>query len=357
MQKIRNFGQHSPVLQKILLFCLIIGAFGLSSCTLLKPADRKRIPVVLQPLNEADEGKLFAEVNRLAKINSIRGKLDVSFEDNSFAESGIAEKYKTANGDVAVQRPGNIYLKIEAPFVNLDIAQMTSNGKKFCIAILQGSEKIKRFVCGTNNADYSKLQEKVSEVTKNGGTDDKTRKTVSALASLRPQHFTDALLMQPIEENKVEYSYIKSEIFQEEDDPTTRKSVIARVIRGYYLLDEMKKDENNGLFLTRRFWFDRVGGIRLARLQIFQKNGKLEADIAYGAEKSFTEKGDYTMPVRVEVTRWQEKYKMSLTYQAPEAVVIGRVFPSSTFELQNKWNLPEMNLDDELTKKLASVDR
>ena len=43
----------------------------------------------------------------------MRAKMDFEIEDNSYAELGLAEKYKTADGDVVVQRPANICLKFK----------------------------------------------------------------------------------------------------------------------------------------------------------------------------------------------------------------------------------------------------
>ena len=67
--------------------------------------------------------------------------MDIVFEDTSFAEAGIAEKYKQADGQITVQRPGKIYLIIQVPFIAKDIAQMTSNGESFRVAVLQGDDK------------------------------------------------------------------------------------------------------------------------------------------------------------------------------------------------------------------------
>jgi hypothetical protein len=98
--------------------------------------------------------------------------------------------------------------------------------------------------------------------------------------------------------------------------------------------------------IVRRFWFDRVGGIRLARQQIFDAKGEIESDITYGAMGNLTDTGEYNgLPLRIEVTRPKEKYKMSLTYQSPESVTIGKSYNPDVFVLENRWNLPEVDLD------------
>ena len=112
---------------------------------------------LLTPLAEADTPQLIAMVNSLVAVRSIRAKVDIQFEDTSFATSGIAEKYRTADGEIVVQRPGKVYLIVRAPFVASDIAQMTSDGERFRIGIFQGDDKYKKFFRGTNAAVYSKL--------------------------------------------------------------------------------------------------------------------------------------------------------------------------------------------------------
>ncbi len=101
-------------------------------------------------------------------------------------------------------------------------------------------------------------------------------------------------------------------------------------MRGYYLLDELKKEENGELKIVRRFWFDRVGGIRLARQQIFDTKGEIESDIIYGQEGNLGANGEYNnLPLRIQVTRPKEKYTMSLTYQSPASVSIGKTYPAT----------------------------
>jgi hypothetical protein len=146
-----------------------------------------------------------------------------------------------------------------------------------------------------------------------------------------------------------------STIFQiEEDETQGKKSPLRRVTRGYYLLDEFAKGDNGGLVIARRFWFDRVGGVRLARQQIFDARGEIESDIIYGAEGNLTNTGEYNrLPLQIVVTRPQEKYSMRLTYQTPEAVTIGKTYPAAAFVLENTWELEEVDLDKRLQEEAA----
>ncbi len=302
----------------------------------------------------APQAVLMREVDRFAKVNSMRAKMDLKFEDTSFAEFGSKEVYREADGEVVVQRPGMILLKVRVPIIKSDVAQMTSDGETFRVAILQdgGSGKYKKFVKGTNAADYSGLQKVLNAGNGNGGNGKAVKESVNAFANLRPQHFTDAMLVRPTSEANV---YTQSSIFEiEEDSSVEKKSPLRKVMRGYYMLDEFTKQADGSLKIGRRFWFDRVGGIRHARQQIFDAMGEIESDIIYGREGNLTETGSFTnLPLEIQVTRPKEKYSMKLTYQTPEAVTIGTAFPAAAFTLQNTWNLEEVDLDKKLSEAVA----
>lgn len=339
--------QRKPLARSAGLMLLLGCVFLASGCaSLFGVKQQVKVPPLLTPISNASTTQLVAEVNRLASVRSLRGKIDIQFQDTSFAESGLAEKYRTADGTVYLQRPGQIYLKIQAPFVGTNIAEMTSDGDRFRVAVLQGDEKFKRFVTGTNSAQYKRLSMNgnAEAAKKSKGMDDK--RTVSVLSNLRPQHFTDALLIRPIlpraESGLV---YARSDVYEEEADTRSRSKKGARVVRPYYLLDELAPGGETGAHLLRRFWFDRVGGIRLARLQTYDTDGTLITDVVYTEPKSFGESGALMLPSRIEITRPQDLYKLSVTYQAPESVVVDKQYEPSVFVLENKWQLPEVNLD------------
>jgi hypothetical protein len=340
-----------PLSRCVIILMLFVGLVASSGCnTLFGVKKNVNVPPLLGPLAEAATDQLIAEVNRAARVRSIRGNVDIQFQDTSFAESGISEKYRTADGKVILQRPGQVYLSIQLPIVNSDVAQMTSDGQHFRVAVLRGDEKYKRFVRGTNSAVYPKLSMDEKDK-KRDGKDKKAseQRAVSALSNLRPQHLTDALLVRAIEPRAQSgLVYAQSEFYLEENatgaDARAAKAG-GRIVRGYYLLDELTPGGTGGARLTRRFWFDRVGGIRLARLQTFDERGTLITDVAYYDPKPFGEGGTLTLPSRVEITRPHDSYKLSLTYQSPADVTIDRQWQPEIFVLENKWGLPEVDLD------------
>src|SRR5437667_4183110 len=166
-----------------------------SACHLVhKPVGVEKL---LTPLADTDTPHLINLVNGFVKARSIRGKVDIQFEDTSFATSGIAEKYRTADGSIILQRPSKVYLIVQGPLA-IDIAQMTSDGEHFRIAILKGDDKYRRFVSGSNNAVYQKLETDGSDPAKKGKRQAEAQ-TVQALSNLRPQHLTDALMVSQID--------------------------------------------------------------------------------------------------------------------------------------------------------------
>lgn len=330
-----------------LVLILISASMFAAGCGLFGTHKKVQVPQLLTPLTEADTARLISEVNRLASVNSVHGKVDLIFEDTSFADTGIAEKYKQADGMITVQRPGQIYLIIQVPFIAKDIAQMTSNGETFRVAVLQGDEKYRRFVKGTNNAVYEKMDgdEKPAPAEKPKKVMN-AKEAVNALSNLRPQHLTEALLISPIADAAQSgLSYARSEFYQEEPDNRPQAKANMRVVRAYYLLEEFSQTKPGELRLTRRFWFDRVNGIRLARIQSFDDHGLLITDVAYWDEKPFGETAQVNLPSRIEITRPHDHYKLSIAYQAPASADINREFHPEAFVLENRWQLPEIDLD------------
>jgi len=321
------------------LFALLL----ISGCSLIhKKVETEKL---LTPVANATTPELIAAVNKLVDVQSIHGLVDIQFEDTSFATSGLAEKYRTVPGSITLQRPGKIYLIIQAPLVASDIVQMTSDGEHFRIAILKGDEKYRKFVKGTNSAVYAKL-----DMDGNTKPSDKNSETqaVNALSNLRPQHLTDALLINPINTQAPGTLYVQSEFFESEKD-TTKSDSNKRVVRGYYFLDEVIANGDKGARLSRRFWFDRVGGIRFARLQSFDENGVLVNDVTYGPVTKFGAEGNLMLPAKISLTRPHDQYKISVTYQTPETLSINHEYKPDAFILINKANLPEVDLDEKKT--------
>jgi hypothetical protein len=339
----QNNNAVSPTAKARLLITLALSIILplATACNLVRKA--VEVEKLLSPLAEANTSQLITLINAQSAVRSIHGKVDIQFEDTSFATSGIAEKYRTADGSITLQRPSKVYLVVQGPLAIGDVAQMTSDGEHFRIAVLKGDEKYRRFVSGTNAATYAKLDGNGDDPSLKGKANNEAQ-AVKALSNLRPQHLTDALLTRPLDPRAPGVMYSQSEFFQSEKDPAKPESS-KRVVRGYYLLEELEAAADGTARLLRRFWFDRVSFIRLARLQTFDEKGVLVTDVTYGNVRKFGVEGNAQLPVQVSLTRPQDHYKISITYQAPESVNIDRDYPAEAFVLANKWGLPEVNLD------------
>lgn len=333
------------------LAALLAAVILLPGCGIFSAKSKIAVPQLLTPLAEADTPKLVEEINRLAGVRSLNGRIDITFLDTSFAECGIADLYRTADGRVIVQRGGQIYLLIQGP-LEVRIAEMSSTGERFWAALYKGDEKYRRFVTGTNNAVYDALPANgkgtSADCRRNGKMQEaaKQRATVSALSSLRPQHFTDALLVPAAAiDPSGAVSYAQTEEFVEEPDARQGAKKSARVVRGYYVLSELKPAAPGRALLQRRFWFDRVGGIRLARVQTYNERGQLVTDVVYSDPKPFGEGGTQRLPAQMELTRPQEHYSIRIAFQDPLAVKVDQPYGADTFILKNESSLPEVDLD------------
>ncbi len=350
MLKFFNASRIAPA--RLLLPVLILSVLSTSGCGLFGAKRKIDVPPVVGPLMNADKNRLIEEVNRLSTVKSIYGKVDIRFEDTSFAAYGVTDRYRLVDGTISLERPSKIFLAIQLLFV--DIAQMASDGEHFRVAVLQGEERYKRFVKGTNSAVYPKLVEPEATPASAKNKNEKSQKeTVSALSNLRPQHLTDAFMIRPIEMGS-SLLYAQSEFFQEEQDYRPQAKKGARIMRGYYLLEEFSTTTPGEAKLLRRFWFDRVATIRLARLQTYDDRGSLVNDVSYYNEGPVGSTTTASLPSRVEITRPQDKYKLSISYQDSGAVVLDRGFGPKAFVLENKWGLPEVDLDAQQKKVTAN---
>jgi hypothetical protein len=323
----------------------------LSGCGLFKASKRIAVPQPLTPLVEADMAQMFEEINRLGAVKSLNGRVDIQFLDTSYAECGLAEKYRTADGRLVVQRPGQVYLTVQVPVIGSKVAEMSSTGERFWAAVYQGSEKYKRFVTGRNAAQYERLEAGAGGTSldcKAGGRrreEAMQRAAVSALSSLRPQHLTDAVLVPPVSFDDAKHVYAQSETYEEEADTRPNAKKGARVVRGYYILSELELVAQNRARVTRRFWFDRVNTLRLARVQIYGDRGQLITDVVYSNPQPFGEEGRLRLPAQIELTRPQDHYSIRVAFQDPGSVKVDNEIDPEIFVLKNSSNLPEVDLD------------
>jgi hypothetical protein len=343
--------QQVPGGSLITILVIALWALAAGGCSRVIKNKVSVAPLV-PPQVEAETAQLLAEVNRVAQVRSLRGKVDIQFLDNSFVKCGVAEKYRTAEGSVTLQRPGQIYISIQVPFFSTKVAEMASDGRRFEVAVFQGDEKYRRFVRGTNTANYQKLDTDGAAGDVDCGDQKKgamvQQRAVGALSGLRPHHLTDALLVPAIESTDDGLLYARSEAFAEDADDRPAAKKGARVVRSYYTLDELAPEGAGRARLLRRFWFDRsAAALRLARMQTFDARGQIVTDVLYKNPRPFGADAKYTLPADIELTRPQDRYSLRISYQTPEDVKVDQPYESSAFVLENRSNLTEVDLDKE----------
>ena len=357
MHRLKNWGcARAAAAAAVLGAALLLS--GCSTVTkvgglFVRAKDQVAVPQPLTPLVDAEMPQLFEEINRLGAVKSLNGKVDIQFLDTSYAPCGLADKYRTADGRLIAQRPGDVYLLVQATSVGPKIAEMSSTGGHFWAAVYQGNEKYKRFVTGTNGAQYNKIGDDAQAQgaapdCKGGGRQEaaaKERATVSALSSLRPHHLTDAVLVPPVSFDDPKHVYAEAETFEEEADTRLDAKPGARVVRGYYILTELELQQQNRARITRRFWLDRVGALRLARVQTYGERGELLTDVVYSNPQSFGAEGKYRLPAQIVLTRPQDHYSIRLSFQDPAAVKVDQQYEHDIFVLKNTSSLQEVNLD------------
>src|ERR1043165_8019688 len=71
-----------------------------TGCGLFGAKRKIQVPQLLSPLADANKDWLIQEVNRWSSVKSIHGKVDIQFEDTSFASSGIADQNRLVDGTI-----------------------------------------------------------------------------------------------------------------------------------------------------------------------------------------------------------------------------------------------------------------
>src|SRR6202142_1546623 len=124
-------------------------------------------------LKTAAKSDLIGRYNRLAdSITSINASVTIQLTSGS-SYSGVIEQYHEINGFILAQKPSDIRVIGQVPFVGKNIFDMESDGKVFHIFIPSKNQ----FLEGPANLE---------------------RPSSKPIENLRPQHLTDAIFWEPI---------------------------------------------------------------------------------------------------------------------------------------------------------------
>ena len=294
-----------------------------------------RVPTVLpiQPALTLDE--IVARVNRYAQQNTISAPVSLQFRDLRGASIGKNKQYPAADARLILKRPEFIRLQVKVPVVGKKVADMASNGEKFQLQVFYPEDK-RRMIVGTNAGHYKRVEADAQ-------SSDPELQRAGTLANIRPQHLTDAFLIEPVALDGAQRIYFLDEVRQVEHDtrPTATKS--DEVERRYYVLTLLERIDGGGeARVVRRIWFDRTrGGTPLARQDIYE-DGRAATLVTY--DDFFALSSGDTWAGRVHIERILDGYSVEVLFNHQDIEINGDV-PETAFQLDNSLHLPEIDLD------------
>ncbi|MFN7996023.1 MAG: DUF4292 domain-containing protein [Bryobacteraceae bacterium] len=183
------------------------------------------------------------------------------------SEKNKITEYKDVRGYILFRRPADIRIIGLYPVVRNKAFDMVSNGTQFRLYIPAKN----RFVVGSNALIV---------------------RSANKIENLRPQHFLEALLVQPMQPTeKADF-----ENFTDEDNAV-------------YILHFVHIQDNGDLIPTRSVWFDRLN-LHIARQLVFDPAGNILTDARYSDWQNYD---GVPFPKRIEIDRPQDEYAVVVT--------------------------------------------
>jgi len=300
------------------------------SCSSLIGGRDSSIPRLLTPLADAEFNELINRLKPFTELQSLR----TSQVYMQFLDAVESYRYPEAVATLILQRPDKIRLLLQAPAIRSKISDMVSESNRFKVAVYYGDYK--HFIIGTNDADYTAWRESLGD------------KGKSALTAARPFHFTEMLMMRPINVELFTYSFEESHLIEPDTRRGSKKG--ARIIKSFYVITEIELPSSAKLpaRVHRRFWFDRTNGAIFVRQQLFDNHNQLVTDIYYSDYKRLSPGSAETWPSAILVTRPHDNYSARITLH-DERFEINPELQPTTFVLQNTEGLRETDLDKPIT--------
>jgi outer membrane lipoprotein-sorting protein len=207
----------------------------------------------------ATKAELIARYNQQAQaITSLNATVTMKLTAGS-AYSGVIEQYHETNAFILASRPSYIRVIGQAPVVGKNIFDMVSDGTTFHIFIPSKH----KFIEGPAALE---------------------RPAKKPVENLRPQHILDALFWPRLPDREQTLTGLPLQVlFEEAEEPTARYYVLTfmRLVRGTLLPSGVSVSFRREEFrIVRKVWFDR-SDLNVARLEIFEGEGKLISDIHY----------------------------------------------------------------------------
>lgn len=246
---------------------LVVLALGLSSCVVKRRLIVRRGATNSQPtLQVATASELLGKISeQYNAIQNLTVTADMTPALGTTEKNHITE-YKDVRGYVLFRKPADIRIIGLYPVLRNTAFDMVSTGDTFRLYLPSRNQ----FVEGRNE---------IVEPSKN------------KLENLRPQHFLDAIFVQPV--------------------PPTDKVILENLTdedNAYYILHDVRENQPGVLDLVRTVWFDRVN-LQMARQIILDKAGNILTDARYSNWTSFD---NVPFPKHIEINRPQDEYAVVL---------------------------------------------
>ena len=229
---------------------------------------RVTVPQTLPPALTASREQLIERYQQQAgAIDSLSGSARMIAETGS-AFSGVIKTYHQITALFLAARPAWIRVVGQAPVVGTDIFDMVSDGKQFHMYV----PSKKQFIVGPAS----------------GGESSK-----KSIENLRPQPLFEALIWRNIAPD--------APVVIEQENQTNPPS-------RNYVLTVLRRDGQQ-LEIDRRIWFNRAD-LRVARIETFASEGRLESDVRFGAWRQAV--GAPAFPWRIVLRQPLEDYTLEL---------------------------------------------
>jgi hypothetical protein len=202
---------------------------------------------------------------QFAAIHDFTATLDMTPALGSVEKSRITE-YKDVRGYMLFREPADIRIVGLYPVVRNTAFDMVSNGTDFKLYVPAKN----RFLVGSNTL---------------------VRPAPNKLENLRPQHFLEALLVQPVART----SKVILENYTDEDN-------------AFYILHVVREGGAGELILERTIWFSRVD-LRLARQITLDPTGNILTDARYTDWRMYD---NVLFPKHIEINRPRDEYAVVL---------------------------------------------
>ena len=253
------------VLLVFLLFCLT--SLGLPSCLvkrrlITRTGAKSAAPALLVASSAELIEKIAQQYNAIQDLNAT---VDMTPALGT-TEKGKVTEYKEVRGYILFRKAADIRIVGLYPVVRNTAFDMVSNGSNFKLYVPTRN----RFLIGSNEIENP---------------------SPNKLENLRPQHFLEALLVQPIQSGEK----VVLENFTDEDN-------------AFYILHVVREVDARQLELTRSIWFSRVD-LSLARQIILDPMGNILTDARYSEWRMYD---NVPFPKHIEINRPRDEYAVVL---------------------------------------------